>query len=211
MQYLIQNFSSIMALLGQTIQLVVLSLAISLLIAFPLGIMISRIHWMHPLVIGVFGVIYTIPSLSLLVLLIPLFGLGTVPAVVALVAYTQFILLSNWSLGLALVDAAIIEAANGLGMNPWQRFWQVEFPLALPYLLSGIRLAVITTIGIGTVAAFINAGGVGKLLFEGVITGNNGKILAGSIVLSAFAVAANSLLRFLEKRAENRVRGSAAS
>jgi osmoprotectant transport system permease protein len=155
-------------------------------------------------------VIYTIPSLSLFVLLIPLFGLGTTSAVVALVAYAQLMLVRNWVVGLMSIDPAIIEAARGMGMNGSQRFWQVEFPLALPLLLSGIRLATLSTIGIGTIAAYINAGGLGKLLFEGVITANYPKIFAGSLAVSVLAIGTNYLLRFLERQAEVAIRGESA-
>jgi osmoprotectant transport system permease protein len=165
------------------------------------------VRWLRNPVLAVLGVIYTIPSLSLFVLLIPLFGLGVTPAVIALVAYAQLMLVRNWVIGLTNIDPSIIEAAKGVGMNGWQRFWQVEFPLALPLLLAGIRLATLSTIGIATIAAYINAGGLGELLFIGVTTANYQKILAGSIAVSLLAITANYLLRFLERRAEIAIRG----
>src|SRR6185436_11529776 len=121
------------------------------------------------------------PSLSLLVLMIPLFGIGTTPAIIALVAYAQLVLVRNTVVGLTGLDPAIVEAARGMGMSSWQRFRQVELPLALPLILAGARLATLSIIGIGTIAAFINAGGLGRLLFEGVATGNKQKIVAGAI------------------------------
>jgi len=116
-------------------------------------------------------------------------------------------LVRNWVIGLTGIDPSIIEAAKGVGMSGWQRFWQVEFPLALPLLLAGIRLATLSTIGIVTIAAYINAGGLGTLLFVGVTTANYQKILAGSIAVSLLAITANYLLRFLERRAEITIRG----
>jgi osmoprotectant transport system permease protein len=174
-------------------------LAIALIIALPVGIIIARVGWLRRLLIAVLEVVYTIPSLSLFVLLIPLFGLGWLPAVIALVAYVQFMLVRNWTTGLVAIDPAILEAADGLGMNGWQRFWLVEARLALPLLLAGVRLAAIAIIGIATVAAFINAGGLGKLLFEGVITANYGKIFAGSLAVSVLAIGTNALVYALEK------------
>jgi osmoprotectant transport system permease protein len=182
-------------------------LAISLLIAVPLGVLIVRLPGLRGPVLSVLGVIYTIPSLSLFVLLIPLSGLGLTTAVIALVAYAQMMLVRNWVTGLTGIDPTIIEAARGIGMNGWQRFWQVEFPLALPLLLAGIRLAALSTIGIGTIAAYISAGGLGTLLFEGVTTANYSKILAGGLAVSALAIAVNYFLRFLESRAETAIRG----
>jgi osmoprotectant transport system permease protein len=205
--YLASNFGYILQLAGQHLVLTLAALFFSLLLALPVGVLIVRKPWLQGPVLGVLGVIYTIPSLSLFVLLIPLLGLGTVPAVVALVAYAQLLLVRNWVVGLSGLEPSVLEAARGMGMNPWQRFLQVEFPLALPMLLAGIRLAALSSIGIGTIAAFINAGGLGVLLFEGVITANYQKIFAGSLAVSLLAIAINYLLRWLESRSERAVRG----
>lgn len=181
----------------------------ALLISIPLGVLIARIRWLQAPVLAVLGIIYTIPSLSLFVLLIPIFGLGTIPAIIALLAYAQLLLVRNWVVGLTGIDRAILEAARGMGMNSWQRFFQIELPLALPMLLAGMRLATLSSIGIGTIAAFINAGGLGVLLFQGVITSNYAKIVTGSIAVSLLAIGTNYLLRFLERRAEKTIRGDA--
>jgi osmoprotectant transport system permease protein len=202
MNYLLENLPYVGTLFVQHLQMTLEVLAIGLFFALPVGVLINRVRWLSGPVLGVLGVIYTIPSLSLFVLLIPLFGLGITPAVIALVAYAQLMLVRNWAIGLAGIDPAIIEAAKGLGMNGWQRFWLVEFPLALPLLLAGIRLATVSTIGIATIAAYINAGGLGTLLFIGVETGNSQKILAGSLAVSVLAIGINFLLRYLEHRSE---------
>jgi osmoprotectant transport system permease protein len=144
------------------------------------------------------------------VLLIPLFGLGAVPAVIALVAYAQLVLVRNMVVGLTGIDPAVIEAARGMGMSGWQRFARVELPLTLPLLLAGARVATLSIIGIGTIAAFINAGGLGQLLFEGVVTGNRDKIVAGALAVSILAIGANGLLRLLERRAALAIRGDSA-
>ncbi|MBI9049127.1 MAG: ABC transporter permease [Anaerolineaceae bacterium] len=207
MSYLFNNFASVSLLFWQHLQLTLAVLFFSLLIALPLGVLIARVKWLQGPVLAVLGVLYTIPSLSLFVLLIPLFGLGTTPAIIALVGYAQLLLVRNWVIGLTNVDKAVIDAARGMGMNGWQRFIQVEFPLALPMLLAGIRLATLSSIGIGTIAAFINAGGLGTLLFQGVITANYDKILTGSLAVSLLAISANYFLRFLERRADFAIRG----
>ncbi len=208
MSYFFNNFSTVSDLFLQHLRLTGISLGIALVIAIPLGLLISRIQSLRGPVLGVLDVIYTIPSLSLFVLLIPILGLGIVPAIVSLVAYAQLMLVRNWMVGLTGIDPAIIEAARGMGMSGWQRFWRVEFPLALPLLLAGTRLAAISTIGIGTIAAYINAGGLGVLLFEGVTTANYQKILAGSIAVAVLAIGANIILRFFERRAEASIRGA---
>lgn len=209
MSYLFNNFPLVAQLFGEHLRMAGISLVIALVIAVPLGVLVARVHWLRGPVLGVLGVIYTIPSLSLFVLLIPVFGLGLTPAVIALVAYAQLVLVRNWVIGLTGIDPSILEAAKGMGMSSWQRFWQVELPLALPLLLAGARLATLSIIGIGTIAAYIDAGGLGRLLFEGVTTANYPKILAGSISVSVLAIAANYLFRLLEKRSDRAIRGEA--
>ena len=207
MRYIANNPALVGRLFLEHLRLTGVVLVIALVIALPLGVLIARQPRLRGPVLGALGVIYTIPSLSLFVLLIPLSGLGFTTAVIALVAYAQMVLVRNWVAGLTGIDPAILEAARGIGMRDWQRFWQVEFPLALPLLLAGARLATLATIGIGTIAAYINAGGLGELLFQGVVTANYDKILAGSLAVSALAIGLNYLLRQLEKRAEVAVRG----
>jgi osmoprotectant transport system permease protein len=207
MRYIANNPGLVGMLFLEHLRLTGEVLAISLLIAVPLGVLIARLPRLRGPVLSVLGVIYTIPSLSLFVLLIPLSGLGVTTAIIALVAYSQMMLVRNWVTGLTGIDPTIIEAAKAIGMSGWQRFWQVEFPLALPLLLAGVRLAALSTIGIGTIAAYISAGGLGNLLFQGVETANYDKILAGSLAVSALAIGVNYFLRFLERRAEIAIRG----
>jgi osmoprotectant transport system permease protein len=210
MRYLLDNLPRIADLFGEHLRLTVIALVIALLIAVPLGVLATRVRWLRGPVLAVLGVIYTIPSLSLFVLLIPLFGLGAVPAVIALVAYAQLVLVRNVVVGLTGIDPAVVEAARGMGMSGWQRFTRVELPLTLPLLLAGARVATLSIIGIGTIAAFINAGGLGQLLFEGVATGNRDKIVAGALAVSTLAIVANGLLRLLERRAALAIHGEDA-
>jgi osmoprotectant transport system permease protein len=211
MSYLIENLDVVGTLFLQHLQLTLVVLAFALIIGIPLGVGLARVSWLRGPVMGLLGIIYTIPSLSFFVLLIPIFGLGTTPAVIALTAYAQLLLVRNWLVGLTSIDSAVLEAARGMGMSGWQRFWQVEFPLALPMLLVGVRLVVLSSIGIGTIAAFINAGGLGVLLFEGVITANYGKILAGALAVSVLSLAANYGIRAVEKHAERAIHGAQVS
>ncbi|HZB95694.1 MAG TPA: ABC transporter permease [Herpetosiphonaceae bacterium] len=184
---------------GQHLSMTLLALAIALLIALPLGILITRIKRLERPVMAVLGILYTIPSLALLVLLIPIVGLGLKNAVIVLVIYAQVILVRNIVVGLNGVEPAVVEAARGMGMNGWQRLLRVEMPLALPIILAGIRIATVTIIGIGAVAALINAGGIGRILFDGVSQNNEQKIIAGSIAAAFLAGLANALLRLAER------------
>lgn len=201
MRYLIDNLPYVASLFGQHVLMAGVSLAVALAIALPLGVVCARVALLRNIVLGVLGIIYTIPSLSLFVLLIPFTGLGLRPAVIALVAYAQLVLVRNIVVGLTGIDSAIVEAARGMGMTGAQILRQVELPLALPIILAGVRVATLSIIAIGTIAAFINAGGLGLLLFDGVRSSNPEKIIAGAIAVSALAIGANGLFWLLERRA----------
>ena len=207
MRYLFENPAQVLRLLVEQLWLTVAALTLAALVALPLGVLAARNPRVRGPLLGILGIIYTIPSLALFVLLIPLVGLGVVPALIALVAYAQIILVRNVTVGLLGVDAAVREAARGVGMTVWQCFWRVEIPLASPVILAGVRVAVLTTISIGTLGAFINAGGLGTLLFMGVAQSHPDKIIAGAIGVTGLALAANALMRALEGRAIKALRG----
>lgn len=207
MSYLASHLATVLVLFGQHLELWAIVLTIATLIAIPLGILAVRVKAIKGPLLGMLDVIYSIPSLALLVLLIPVFGLGARPAIVALVAYTQLVLVRNTVVGLSGIDPSVIEVARGMGMNGWQRFWRIELPLAMPLILGGVRLASIQIIGIGTFAAYVGAGGLGRLLFEGVITNNTGKIFSGAVAVSALAILVNYGLYFLERRSLRTIRG----
>lgn len=204
MTYLIERPETVGELFLQHLALTFLSLAIALVIAIPLGIAIERNDRIRGPVLAVLGAIYTIPSLALLALLVPVEGLGFTTAVTALVAYAQMILVRNVVAGLRAIDPALREAAAAIGMTPTQRFVGVELPLALPVLLGGVRIALVSLIAIASIAAWINAGGLGTLLFEGIEQDNPQKIVAGSICAAALAICADGALRALEILARSR-------
>jgi osmoprotectant transport system permease protein len=210
MHYLINNFDVVRMRFGEHLRLTLVALIIALIIALPLGVLLNRIKWLETPVMSVLNMLYTIPSLALLVLLVPFLGLGADTATVVLVVYAQVILVRNIVVGLNGVNPDIVEAARGMGMNGWQRFFRIELPLALPVMIAGVRIATVTIIGIATVAALINAGGLGRILFEGVSRRSESRIIAGSIAAAFLAALANGLLRLLEWRATLATRGDEA-
>jgi osmoprotectant transport system permease protein len=153
------------------------------------------------------GVLYTVPSLALLVFLIPFIGLGFRLAVTALVVYAQLVLVRNVAVGLRGVDQSIVEAARGIGMSAWQRLLRVELPLALPVIIAGLRVATLSIIAIATIAALVNAGGLGRLLFDGVSQSNRAKIYVGALTVSLLAISCDQLLRLFERRSLRAARG----
>ena len=168
--------------------------------AIPAGIFISR-HpaWGAPL-IQFAGMLYTVPSLALLGLLIPFLGLGWAPTIVALTIYSLLPLLRNTYIGIVEVDAALKEAAIGMGATDRQLFCQVEWPLALPFIMAGLRTVTVMTIGIATLGALVGAGGLGVLIFRGLHMMDNSLLLAGTLPVALLAVAADNLLEWGELR-----------
>jgi osmoprotectant transport system permease protein len=197
--FLLAHPGLVAARAGEHAALVLVSLAIALAIALPLGVLVARRPRAGAVVLGVLNAIYTVPSLALLAILVALFGLGAPTAVVALVAYAQMILVRNIAEGLRGVSPAALDAADGLGFTPRDRLLRVELPLALPAIFGGIRIATVALIGLATVAAWIDAGGLGSIVFEGLHQDDAAKIVAGSVAAMALALAADVLLRFAER------------
>jgi osmoprotectant transport system permease protein len=198
--YLFRYPDRVLDLLRQHLIITVLALAISLIIAFPLGILVARHRRLDVPILGLLGIIYTIPSLALLAFLFQPIGLGLRSLLVALVLYVQFVLVRNMVVGLRGVNPAIVEAARGMGLTSLQILWQVEFPLALPIILAGIRLATITIIALATIGAWIAAGGLGVLFNEGIAQDNPAKIQTGALVVAILAISLNQFLLWLERR-----------
>lgn len=199
MTYILNHPAIVATRFGEHLLLTFVSLAIALAIAFPLGVLAARRPRAGAITLGILNVIYTIPSLALLAILVAIFGLGMPTAVVALVAYAQMILVRNVAEGLQGVSPAALDAADGLGYTRFARLVQVEIPLALPAIVGGIRIATVSLIGIATVAAWIDAGGLGAIVFEGLHQDDPQKIVAGSLAAVVLALAADGLLRLAER------------
>ncbi len=189
--FMLRNRGEVLERLVEHIGLVGASMAIALVIGLPLGIALVRRGKLQRWVLGGANVVQTIPSLALFGFLIPvpwIGGVGASTAIVALALYALLPILRNTCTGIAGVDAAVIEAARGMGMTPRQVLWQVQLPLAAPVLLAGIRVATVISIGVATIAAAIGAGGLGVFIFRGVAMVNNQVILAGAIPAAVLAV-----------------------
>ncbi|MDX2215432.1 MAG: ABC transporter permease [Oculatellaceae cyanobacterium bins.114] len=199
MSYILANPSIILNLLVEHLQMTGITLILAVLVSLPLALLISRYRWLNVPILGTLGILYTIPSLALIILLVPVFGLNARSVIVAMVLYTQVILVRNLTVGLMSIKPAILEAAKGMGMNLWQRWWKIQVPLVLPIFLAGLRLAAIVAIAIATIGAKFGAGGLGTLLFDGIAqTGRYDKIWAGAIVVSVLAFAINGILLSLQ-------------
>ncbi|MDB5030790.1 ABC transporter permease/substrate-binding protein [Mucilaginibacter sp.] len=188
-------------LLTQTLQhigLTFISLIIAVLVGLPLGILIARKKNLSGSVLGIAGILQTIPSIALLGFMIPLLGIGVKPAIVALLLYALLPIIRNTYTGITGVDAAVKEAAIAMGMSKWQVLFKVELPLAMPVILAGIRTATVINVGVATLASYIAAGGLGEFIFGGISLNNTNMILAGAIPAALLAILFDFLLSLLQ-------------
>ena len=199
-EYLKRHPDKVFGPLTEHIWLVLVTLVISLAIASILTVLAMHSEKVSDLLNNFFSLVYSVPSLALFALLIPITGLGRTSAVIVLTLYNQYLLLRNFTTGLREADPVACEAAKGIGMTDMQILTRIRIPLARKAIFAGIRLAIVSTVGIATIAASINAGGLGILLFEGLRTMNIPKILWGSVLSAGRAVLLNTVLKMVEEK-----------
>ena len=199
LNYLTTAWPHIMELLWEHIELTVIAVSISILIGVPLGILIAKRRPLQAPVLQTANIMQAIPSMALLGFAIPFFGIGRVPAVLVVIIYSLLPIIKNTYTGLTQISPDTKEVAVGIGLSPWQVLHKVEFPLALPVIMAGIRISAVTSVGLMTIAAFIGAGGLGDLVFAGIRTVDNNMILAGAIPACLLALAVDYLLGLVEE------------
>lgn len=197
--YFMNNLNLIIKLTFEHIKISFIAVFISTIIGVIIGIIITRYKKASGPIIGISGIIYTIPSLALFGMLIPFTGIGMKPALIALILYSQLALIRNTYVGIVNIDPVIREAGKGLGMSSWQFLTMVEMPLALPVIMAGIRTAAVMNIGTATIAAYIGAGGLGWLIFRGIASVNTEQILAGAIPVTLLAIGVDYFFLLLER------------
>ncbi|HET8586422.1 MAG TPA: ABC transporter permease [Candidatus Limnocylindria bacterium] len=199
LNYLVDQRAHVWSLTLDHIQLSLTALAIALPIAVVLGVLAVRFRFLTFPILALVGILYTIPSLAFLAFLIPSAGIGRKPALIILVVYAQVFLVRNIIAGLKGVNPETLEAARGVGMTGPQVFWKVWLPLALPVIIAGIRIALVTIIGIASITAWINAGGLGDLLFVGINRDYPAMVLAGVVAIVALALVTDIGIRLIER------------
>lgn len=167
-EYFIDEWDQIQQALVEHMQLTVLAVLLGLVVSAGLSAVALRFRWTLAPINGFTAFLYTIPSVALFGILVPYFGLSRTTAVLPLAAYTLLILVTNIVAGFNSVSPEVREAAAGMGMTPLRRLTQVELPLAVPYIVAGLRIAVVSTVGLVTVAAIIGQGGLGRLILDGL-------------------------------------------
>lgn len=202
-RYMLENRTQVLDLTLEHLWLVALSTMFAVLIGVPLGIAIARRPAFNKPVLSAANVIQTIPSLALFGFLLPLPWLGERAdrlAILALTLYALLPVIRNTYTGIRGVDPSVVEAGRGMGLTDSQLLWQVQLPLAASVILSGIRVAVVISVGLATIAAAIGAGGLGEFIFRGLAMVDDRVILAGAIPAAMLALTADFAIGLLEKR-----------
>ena len=181
------------------LELTGITLAIGLAIALPLGVACFRWRRVYPTVLGVAGVIYTIPSLALFALLIPFTGLSRTTSIIPLVSYTLLILVRNVVAGLQSVPAEVRESATGMGFSPLRQLLRIELPLALPAIMAGVRITSVTTIGLVTITSLIGEESLGLLILDGLYRDFRTPLVVGTLCIVALSALADLSFLGLQK------------
>lgn len=205
LSFVANNWSVILGLAAEHISIVAVAVGLAILTGVPIGIAITQSKRVADAVLYVASIIVTIPSIALFGLMIPLLstigqGIGWLPAVIAILLYSQLPIVRNTYTAITNVDPALREAAKGMGMTPLQRLLQVEIPIAVPVIMAGVRTAVVMNIGVAAIAAYIGAGGLGVLISRGISQTDPRQLVTGAIAVSLLAIAADWALLKLQKR-----------
>jgi len=205
-KWLRNNWDQVLSALGEHIVISLTALAIAFALSLVIGVLAARSERVFRWAIAVTGLLYTIPTLAFLALLIPVVGLGKTNAIICMVAFSLMIMIRNVAIGIREVPADVVDAARGMGMRGIEILAKIELPLAMPVIVAGLRIATVTVISVAVVAAYINAGGLGTLIFSGISNDFAPKIWVGALTSCALAVAADLSLarveRWLRQRAD---------
>lgn len=204
-RFFFENLDRIGILTLEHVSIVGVAVGLAILTGVPIGIAITQSQRLAENVLYAAAMIMTIPSIALFGLMIPILslvghGIGYLPAVLAVLLYSQLPIIRNTYTAITNVDPALREAAKGMGMTPWQRLRRVEIPIAVPVIMAGVRTAVVINIGITAIAAYIGAGGLGELISRGISQSDPRQLVAGAIGVSILAIVADYALLWVQNR-----------
>lgn len=185
--YVTRNSDDILNALNQHVTLTWQAIVIAVIVSLPMALIARRFSKLSGWIIGLSGVLYTIPSLALFAVLAPFTGIGSLTVLIGLVAYALLVLVRNILVGLQEVDPAVTDAARGMGYGPWQVLLRVEVPNALPTIIAGIRLATVTTVALATVGVVVGYGGLGQLMFRGLWNDYRAEVVTATLLCLALA------------------------
>lgn len=198
--FFVARWETILQLTIEHLVIVLVAMVISIVLGVTVGILICRSRVLARIVLNLTNVMMTIPSLALFSLLIPVLGIGKAPAIVGLVAYTQLPLVRNVYTGITGINPAVIEAAQGMGLTERKILFKIKLPLAFPAMMAGIRTATVMGIGIGAIAAYIGAGGLGVFIFQGISRTNDKMVLIGAVLISLISILTDRVLARVQRK-----------
>lgn len=201
-KFFVSRFETIMELTLEHLQMVLIAMTISIILGIVIGVLITYNERAAKVMISIAEVLMTIPSLALFAVLIPIFHIGATPAVVGLVLYTQLPIIRNVYTGIKSINPAIVESAKGMGMSDFKIMYKIKLPLAFPILLAGVRTSVVMGVGMGAIASYVGAGGLGDYIFQGIQRTNDKMVIIGAIMISLMAIIMDRILYLLQKKAE---------
>ncbi|MBY0137952.1 ABC transporter permease [Paracoccus yeei] len=204
LRFALDNLPQIMDRTVEHVSLVGAAILIAIATGVPIGIAITQNATVARRVLYVAAIIMTIPSIAFFGILIPILspfghGIGYLPALIALVFYSQLPIIRNTYTAIMNIDPALRDAARGMGMTALQRLWQVEIPMAMPVILNGVRNAVVLTIAIAAIATYIGAGGLGTFISRGISQTDSRQLITGAVAVSLLAITADLFLLLLQR------------
>jgi osmoprotectant transport system permease protein len=202
--YFLNRQDLMFIVLKEHVTLVLWATFFTIIIGVPVGIFIARSEKLRNIVLGSVSVLYTIPILAFFGFLIPIMGIGSKPALVALVIYGLLPVIRNSCVGITQVHPMLKESARGMGANNLQLLFRVEIPLAFPVIFAGIRTALVMNFSLATYAVFIGAGGMGRIIMQGIRTFNTGMLLAGILMVVITTVLLERTVGFVDNRIQKR-------
>ncbi|HVF65959.1 MAG TPA: ABC transporter permease [Casimicrobiaceae bacterium] len=205
LQFIVDNLAAIGQRTVQHVSIVGVAVVLAILTGVPLGIAITQNKRAADIVLYVAAIIMTIPSIALFGIMIPVLaligqGIGYLPAVIAVLLYSQLPIIRNTYTAITNVDPALREAARGMGMSSMQRLSQVELPIAVPVIMAGVRIAVVINIGITAIATYIGAGGLGMFISRGISQTDTRQLITGALAVSLLAIIADYGLLWVQNR-----------
>src|SRR5690349_14916684 len=203
LKFIMNNLPAIGQRTIEHVSIVGVAVSLAILTGVPIGIAITQNKRAADIVLYIAAMIMTIPSIALFGVMIPVLaligqGIGYLPAVIAVLLYSQLPIIRNTYTAISNVDPALREAARGMGMSSLQRLRQVEIPLAIPVIMAGVRIAVVINIGITAIATYIGAGGLGAFISRGISQTDPRQLITGALAVSLLAIAADYLLLWLQ-------------
>lgn len=194
------NWSNMLSAALVHLEITFLGILIGCIIGLPLAALLIKYPKLGHGTFAVIDLIQTVPTLAMLIFIMLIMGLNDRTVVAGIVLYSLFPITRNAYVGLTSVDGGTIRAAKGIGMTELQIFTKVRFPIAVPMILTGIRLAVVSALGIATTGVFIGAGGLGMLIWRGIQTRNTAMMLSGAVPVSVLAVLLEYVIGHIEKK-----------